>query len=111
MDLVFTFFPFSSLAGAVPGAIVGVRVRGGIGTSVKTGMAAFTAMALVCVVGGWASAVLSGGPVGDSFFPLLMVLIDGPPVGALFGALYWLFDESVRKRRGLRKQRSYGVRQ
>ena len=107
VELALTFFPFSSLVGALPGAIVGIRAQGGIGTSVKTGMATFTAMALVCVVGGWASAVLSGGPVGDHFFPLLlMVLIDGPPIGAVFGALYWFFDERVRKRQGLMEQRS-----
>ena len=113
-------FSISSLIGAIPGAIVGVRARRGIRASVNTGALAATGTGgILFLVEGLVEIAIAGpssfqvsiadffGILFTLFILVLILLMFGPPIGALFGALYWLFDESVRKRRGMRKPRSY----
>jgi len=108
---LFEFFLVSSLVGAVPGAIVGVRVRRGIRASVNTGAFSAAGTCGVIVAAEWAVVALSGSQFGSVhavflLLLLLVVLLVSLEIGALFGALYWLFDECVRKHQGRMERRS-----
>jgi len=121
--LRFLIIPFSisSLAGAIPGAIVGVRVHGEIRTSVNTGGLALPGtwmiLGLIFVVATEIEDALLAPPAvvvahhsGMRWIFLfcltMMTITIGPLIGGAFGALYWLLEERVRQRQEQGEQRS-----